>query len=146
MFLLLPRLIRIRATIDVVDILLSFREVSLRFFRLFLLIGAFGCHEYLICETLESVRVSGLVLSFGVENADAIQEAFKFTRLGPVLLVASWPFHHIDEMIHFPLLVVALGRARLVCMAQVLFLLLFPGVDGRLLGQGVLVGDREHCF
>jgi hypothetical protein len=34
-FLLPPRLIRIGATIDVVDFLVSFRDVALRFFRLF---------------------------------------------------------------------------------------------------------------
>jgi hypothetical protein len=49
------------------------------------------------------------VLSLGVEDADAIQEAFKFTRPEPILLVASWSFHHVDEMISFPLLVVTLG-------------------------------------
>jgi hypothetical protein len=50
----------------------SFEEVVLGFFRLFLLIGPFGCLEYFIYETLELVVVSGLVLSLGVENADAI--------------------------------------------------------------------------
>jgi hypothetical protein len=44
-----------------------------------------------------------------VENADAIQKAFKFPRLGLVLLVASWPFHRINGMTRFPLLIVALG-------------------------------------
>jgi hypothetical protein len=79
---------------------MSFREVAL---------GPFGRLEHLIYETLESIVVSGLVLSLGVKNADAILEAFKFTRLGPVLLIASWPHHRIDGMVHFPLLVVALG-------------------------------------
>jgi hypothetical protein len=87
------------------------------FFGLFILIGPFGHLEYFICETLESIAILGLVLSLGVKNADAIQEVFKFPRLGLVLLVASQPFHRIDGMIRFPLLVVALGRARLVCMA-----------------------------
>jgi hypothetical protein len=86
------------------------------------------------------------VLSLGVENADVIQEAFKFTRPGAVLLVASRPFHCVDETIRFPLLVMALGQARLVRVAQVLLLLLFSCVDGRLLGQGVLISDGEHCF
>jgi hypothetical protein len=66
---------------------------------------------------LESVTVLGLVLSLGVENADAIQEAFKFYRLGPVVLVASQLFHCIDGTIRFPLLVVVLGQARLVRVA-----------------------------
>jgi hypothetical protein len=87
----------------------SFREVALRFFRLFLLIGPFGHLEYFICETLETVVVLGLVPSLGVEDIDAIQEAFKFPQLGPVLLVASQSFHCIDRMIRFPLLGVALG-------------------------------------
>jgi hypothetical protein len=138
--------IRIRATIDIVDLLMSFGEVALRFFGLFLLIGPLDRPEYFICETLESVTVLGLVLSLWVKNAYAIQDAFKFIRLGPVLIVASWPFHHIDGIIRFPILVVALGRARLVRMARVLFLLLFPGVDNRLLSQCVLVNDGEHCF
>jgi hypothetical protein len=87
----------------------SFGEVTLRFFMLFLLINPFGRLEYFICETLESIAVSGLMLFLGVENADVIQEAFKFTRPGPILLIASQPFHHVDGTIHFPLLVVALG-------------------------------------
>jgi hypothetical protein len=86
----------------------SFGEVVLRFFKLFLLISSFGHLEYLICETLESITVLSLVLSVGVENADMIQETFKFTRPGLVLLVVSRPFHHIDGMIRFPLLVAAL--------------------------------------
>jgi hypothetical protein len=86
-----------------------FGEVALRFFGLFLLIGPFGRLEYFIYETLESVTVLSLMLSLGVEDADAIQEAFKFTRPGPVLLVVSQLFHHIDGMICFPLLVVALA-------------------------------------
>jgi hypothetical protein len=108
-FLLPPWLIRIGATIDVVDLLVIFGEVALRFFRLFLLSGPFGRLEYFIYETLESVTVLSLMLSLGVEDADVIQEAFKFTRPGPVLLVVSQPFHHIDGMICFPLLVVALA-------------------------------------
>jgi hypothetical protein len=50
----------------------SFGEVALRFFKLFLLIGPFGRLEYFICETLESIAVPGLVFSLGVENADVI--------------------------------------------------------------------------
>jgi hypothetical protein len=96
-----------------------------------------------MCETLESVAVSGLVLSLGVENANAIQEAFKFSQFGPVLLVASWLLHRVDGTILFPLLVVALGRARLVHVAR---LLLLSGVEGRLLSQGVLNCDSQHLF
>jgi hypothetical protein len=51
---------------------MSFREVAHGLFGLFLLIGPFGRLEHLIYETLESVAVSGLVLSLGVKNADAI--------------------------------------------------------------------------
>jgi hypothetical protein len=50
----------------------NFREVAYRVFWLFFLIGPFGCLEYFICETLESVIVPALVLSLGVENADVI--------------------------------------------------------------------------
>jgi hypothetical protein len=69
----------------------------------------------------------------GDENADVIQEAFKITRLGPVLLVASWPLHRVDRMVYFPLLAMALGRARVVCVAQLLLLLLLSCLEGRLL-------------
>jgi hypothetical protein len=73
---------------------MSLGEVTLGILRLFLLIGPFGRLENLICETLESVAILGLVLSLGVKNADAIQEAFKFIWPRPVLLMVSWPFHH----------------------------------------------------
>jgi hypothetical protein len=66
----------------------SFVDVALVFFGLFLLIRPFRHLEYFICETLESVAVLGLSLFVGVENADVIQEASKFTRPRPVLLVA----------------------------------------------------------
>jgi hypothetical protein len=79
------------------------------FSGLFVLIGPFGHLEYFIYETFESVAVLGPVLSLGVEDGDAILEAFKFTRPGPVILVASWPFHHVGGTINFPLLVVILG-------------------------------------
>jgi hypothetical protein len=124
----------------------SFREVTLGSFRIFLLIGPFDRPKYFIYETLESVTVLGLVLSLRVENEDVILEAFKFIRPGPVLHVVSRSFHRIDGTICFPLLVVALGRARLVCMARVLLLLLFPGVEGRLLIHNILVSDGEHYY
>jgi hypothetical protein len=94
----------------------------------------------------QSITVPDLVLPLGVENTDVIQEALKFTWPRPVLLVASRLFHHIDEMICFPLLVVALGQARLVHVAQLLLLLLLSCVEGHLLGQGVFVSDGEHFF
>jgi hypothetical protein len=124
----------------------SFGEVALRFFGLFLLIAPLGRLKHFIYETLESVTVLGLVLSLGVKNANAIQEAFKFIRPGPVLLVVSWSLHHIDGTICVPLLVVALGWARLVSVARVLFLFLFPGVEGCLLSYGIFVSDSKHCF
>jgi hypothetical protein len=34
----------------------------------------------------------------------------------------------------------------MVCVVRVLFLLLFPSVEGCLLGQGVFVKDGEYCF
>jgi hypothetical protein len=88
---------------------MSFGKVTLGLFRLFLLIGPFSRLEYFICKTLESVAVPGLVLFLGVEDVDVIQKAIKFTRPGPILLVASWSFHRINGMIYFTLLVMALG-------------------------------------
>jgi hypothetical protein len=87
----------------------SFGEVTLGILRLLLLIDYPGHLENLICQTMELVVVSGLVLSPGVKNANAIQEALEFTQPGPVLLMATRLFHHIDGTIHFSLLVVALG-------------------------------------
>jgi hypothetical protein len=88
---------------------MSFGEVTLWFFGILLLNGLFGHLEHQIYETLESVTVLGLVLSLGMENANAIQEAFKFTQLGPVLLVASWPLYVVHRALHLPLLIMALG-------------------------------------
>jgi hypothetical protein len=85
------------------------------------------------------------VLSLGVENADAIQEAFKFTRPGLVLLVVSWPFDCVDGTIHFPLLIMAFGRAGLVRVARLLLLLL-SSVEGHLLSQDILVSDGKYLF
>jgi hypothetical protein len=51
---------------------MSFREVTLWFLGHFLLIGLFGRLEHLICKTLDSVEVLGLVISLGVEDTDAI--------------------------------------------------------------------------
>jgi hypothetical protein len=51
---------------------MSLGEVALGILRLLLLIGRLGRLENLICKTLESVTVSGLVLSLGVKNANAI--------------------------------------------------------------------------
>jgi hypothetical protein len=145
-FLLPPWLIGVGSTIDVVDPLLSIGEVALWLFRLLILIGLFGHLEHLICETLELVTVPVLVLSLGVENANVIQEAFKFTRSRLVLLVASQSLHIVHRAIHLPLLVVTLGWARLICVAWLFFLLLFSGIEGCLLSQGVSVGDCQHFF
>jgi hypothetical protein len=75
------------------------------------------------------------VLSLGVKNADAIQEAFKFTQPGPVLLVVSRPFSFLswplDELgwsawhesfsFFCPLVsrVTSLGRAYLLAMVNI---------------------------
>jgi hypothetical protein len=96
---------------------MSFREVTLWFYGLLLLIALFGRLEHLICETQESIAVLGLVLSLVVEDANAIQEAFKFTRPGSVLLIASWPLYVVHGAMRFTLLVVVLGRATLVRVA-----------------------------
>jgi hypothetical protein len=96
---------------------MSFGEVTLWIIGLFLLICLSGCLEYLICKTMDSVTVLGLVLSLVVEIADAMQEALKFTRPRPILLVVSRSFHRVDRMIHLPLFVVALRRASLVRVA-----------------------------
>jgi hypothetical protein len=73
-----------------------------------------------------------------------IQETFKFTRFGLVLLIVLQPLHSIDGMVCFSLLVMALGWARLVLV--VWLLLLLSGIEGRLLDQGIIVGDSQHLF
>jgi hypothetical protein len=65
------------------------------------LIGRLGHLENLIYKTLELVIVSGLLHSLGVENANAIQEAFEFAQPRLVLLMMMRPFHHIDRMAQF---------------------------------------------
>jgi hypothetical protein len=102
-------LIRIRATKNVVDLLMSLREVALGILRLLLFISRLGRLENLICKTLESVTVSGLVLSLRVKNVNVIQEAFEFTRPWPILLMTTRSLYHIDRTVRFSLLVVALG-------------------------------------
>jgi hypothetical protein len=64
-FLLPLGLIRVRATKNVVDLLMRLREVILGMLRLLLLIDHLGHLENLIFKTLELVAVSGLVLYLG---------------------------------------------------------------------------------
>jgi hypothetical protein len=71
-FLLPLGLIRVKATKNVVDLFMSLREVALGILGLLLLIGQLGHLENLICKTLESTTVSGLVLSQGMKNTNAI--------------------------------------------------------------------------
>jgi hypothetical protein len=71
-FLLPLVLIRVGATKNIVDLFMSFEEVALELLGLLLLIDQLGRIENLICKTLESIIVSGLVLSLGVKNANAI--------------------------------------------------------------------------
>jgi hypothetical protein len=106
-FLLHLGLIRVEATKNIVDLLVDLGEVTLGILGLLLLIDWLGRLENLIGQTLESVIDSGLVLSLGVENANAIQEAFKFTKPGPVLLMTMSSFNCIDRTIQLSLLVMA---------------------------------------
>jgi hypothetical protein len=108
-FLLPLGLIRVGATKNIVDLLVHLGEAALGILRLLLMIGRFGHLENLIYKSLESLTISGLVLSLGVENANAIQEVFKFTRPGLVLLMMMRSFNHIDRMVRLSLLVMALG-------------------------------------
>jgi predicted benzoate:H+ symporter BenE len=78
------------------------------------LVGLFGHLEDLICKSLESVAVPGLVLSLGVENADPIQETFKLSQPGLVIFVAMQPLYIVHGAVHLHLLVVTLRGARLI--------------------------------
>jgi hypothetical protein len=88
---------------------MSLRRVALGVLGLLLLMDRVGCLENLICKTLESVTITGLVLSLGVKNANAIREAFKFARPGLVLLMMMMLFYRVDRMVRFSLLVMAHG-------------------------------------
>jgi hypothetical protein len=94
-------LIRVGATKNIVVLLVSLGEVALRILGLLFLIGQLGHLENLICKTLELVIVSGLVLSLGAENANALQEAFEFAQPGPILLMMIRPFYRVDRMVQF---------------------------------------------
>jgi predicted benzoate:H+ symporter BenE len=102
-------LIRVGATKNIVDLLVGIGEVIIGILGVLLMIGRFGRLENLIYKTLESIVVSGLVLSLGLKNTNAIQKAFEFTRPGPVLLMMMRSFNHINRMVQLSLLVVALG-------------------------------------
>jgi hypothetical protein len=108
-FLLPLGLLRVTATKNVVDLFMSLGEVTLGNLVLLLLIGHLGHLENLICKTMESVIVLGLVLSLGMKNKIAIQEAFEFTQPGPVLLMTMRPFYRIDTTVRFSLFIIALG-------------------------------------
>jgi hypothetical protein len=88
---------------------MSLGEVTLGILKLLILIGRLGRLENLICKTLESVAISGLVLSLGMKNANVIQEAFEFTWLGSVLLMMTRPLYRVDRMVWLSLLVMGLG-------------------------------------
>jgi hypothetical protein len=102
-------LIRVGATKNIVDLLVGFGEVALWILRLLLLLSQLGHLENLICKTLESVAFLGLVLCLGVENANAVQEAFKFIRPGLILLMTLRSFNHVDRTVRLSLLVMAHG-------------------------------------
>jgi hypothetical protein len=55
-----------------------------------------------------------------------------YKRQQPILLVPSWPLYGVDRMIRLPLLIVPLGRARLVRVARLLLLLLLSSIEGHL--------------
>jgi hypothetical protein len=68
-----------------------------------------------------------------VEAANVIQEAFKFTQPGSVLLLVTWLLYIVHGAICLPLLI----------MAQLLLLFV---VEGHFLSQDVFVGDSQHFF
>jgi hypothetical protein len=65
----------------------SFGKVTLGFFGLFLLIHPFAHLEHLICETLESVAVPGLVLSLGVKMQMRSRKPYNSPSLGQYSLL-----------------------------------------------------------
>jgi hypothetical protein len=87
--------------------------------------------------------VPGLVLSLGVKNANPIQEAFEFTWPGLVFLVMTWRLYVVNRVIQLPILVLTLGGAGLISVAQ-FHILLLSGVEGCLLGQSIFVGNCQH--
>jgi hypothetical protein len=124
----------------------SLEEVTIWIFRLLFLLGLFSRLENLICKALQLVTVTGLVLSLGVENADPVQETFKLSWSGQVLLVMTHSLYVSYGVVRLTVLVITLQGARLIRMTQLLVLLLLSGVEGRLLGQGILVGDGQYLL
>jgi hypothetical protein len=124
----------------------SLGEVNIWIFRFLLLVNLIGYLEDLIFKILWSVTVSGLVLSLEVENKDPVQETFELSWSGLIFLIAMWPLYVGYRVIRLPLLVITLGGARLIQVAQLLILLLVFGIEGRLLNYGVFVGDCQHLL
>jgi hypothetical protein len=86
---------------------MSLGEVALEILGLFLLMAPLAVLRTSSVKPWSQSQSQVLCFPW-VKNADAIQEAIEYTRPEPVLLVAPWLFHHVDRMISFPLLVVAL--------------------------------------
>jgi hypothetical protein len=122
--LLLPRLIRVRATVNVVDLLVSLGEVALRILGHLVLLGLSSRLENFIDKPLQLVAVLSLMLSLWMENTDSVQESFKLTWPGPVFFITTWPLYVSNGAVQLPLLVVAFGGARPI---QLTLLFVLPG-------------------
>jgi hypothetical protein len=86
------------------------------------------------------------VLSLGVVNANYIQQPFKLSWLGLVLLVATRTLYVGHGTVWLPLLVVAFRGAGLIWVTQLLMLLGVFVIVGRLFGQCILFGDGKHLL
>jgi hypothetical protein len=102
-------LIAVRATKDVVDLLLWLREVILLVLGCFIRFG-FMCHfPGHVYKSRQLEAVSSLVPALRMENALTIKEDVEFSRLGVVLrLEVEWMIRGFDvyhHMFRLPLFV-----------------------------------------
>jgi uncharacterized membrane protein len=100
-----------------VDLPMSFGEVTHGFFGLFLLISPFGRLEHLIYEILEWVTVPGLMLFPRGGKCKCDTGSLEIHPTWASILVASHLFHRVDGMIRFPILIMSLGQSRLIRVA-----------------------------
>jgi hypothetical protein len=90
------------------------------------------------------------MLSLGVEDKYLMHESFKLSWSGPVLHVAMQPLYVSHGAIRLPLFNIAFRGAGSIRLTLLLILLgVLVGVsvaEGRLLSQGILVGDGKHLL
>jgi hypothetical protein len=82
-----------------------------------------------------------------VENIVYVQETFELSCLGPALSpVMTRPLYVGHRAVRLSLLVIVFGGAESIRLTRLLILLVISVVEGRLLDQGILVGNDQHLL